>query len=199
MTNISKNIIDKARALVDSFYSGEISPEDEKWLKSFFSSAENSQLPDDMKDDAEIFRLLDVASVKAEDSVPDDLEGRLRSIMKDDESESPKSKGLILRYMTWAGAAAAVIMLVLNIIPSHRQSDMIVTDYELIATAQVDEDGYYEINDADAAAKIIAETMGMASEKLSKASSAISKTNQKVKTIDETINKMLNHKSLKTS
>lgn len=199
MTNISKNIIDKAKLLVDSFYSGEISPEDEKWLKSFFSSADNSQLPDDMKDDAEIFRLLDIASVTAEDSVPEDLEQRLRSIMKDDKSESPKSKGVILRYMAWAGTAAAAILLILNMIPSERQSDVIGTQYEMVAAAQTDEDGYYEITDADEAARLIAETMAMASDKLTMANTAISKTDKKVKTINETINKILNHKSLKTS
>lgn len=200
MTNISKNIIDKAKLLVDSFYSGEISPEDEMWLKSFFTSADNSQLPDDMAVDAEIFRMLNDESVKAEDSVPDDLEERLRLIMKDEPTtEVSKRKGVMIRYMAWAGAAAAAIILALNIIPSTRQSDVIGISYGPIATAQIDEDGYYEITDADEAARLIAETMAMASDKLTKANTAISKTDKKVKTINETINKMLNHKSLKTS
>lgn len=198
MTKLSENI-EKARRLVGEFYDGTTSREDERWLKSFFCSVDATQLPEGMRDDAELFRLVDDEASKAVDIVPEDLERRIRSVMSDETVVAPvRRRSRILSFSVWAGTAAAVMVLVFTVLPFNRYDAVNVYD-SLVASAEIDEDGYYEITDEEDAARLIAHAMGKAGEKMAVAQATLSKTDTKVKTIEEIINKILNHKSLKTS
>ncbi|MDE5568290.1 MAG: hypothetical protein K2J12_07590 [Muribaculaceae bacterium] len=198
MTNFSENI-ERARRIIGFYYDGTSTPEDLTWVKQYFSTVDIDDLPDNLKEDAEIFKMIEKENSEIEDAVPDNLEGRIRAIMTEEPRVS--KKGIILRFVAWTSAAAALVILLLNILPLGLQNNMLQIGGESLAVLinEPDEDGYVQITDAEDAAKIIAGSMNLAGETMDVVYERVSKTDNKMKKLDDKINKILNHKSLKAS
>ena len=204
MTHLSENNIEKAHRIVEAYYAGVSTPAELSWVNDYFRTVSLSELPEDLRSDAEIFTLMDMADQEIETSVPDDLEDRIKSVMIGDESAGTshaRKRGLILRFGVWSSAAAAVILMIVGIISFNNKSDDLRIGGELVASLEnaPDEDGYVEITDATDAARIIAATMKIADYKITTAYSPVKSANDKMKKIDDKLNKILNHKSLKAS
>ncbi|MDE6702684.1 MAG: hypothetical protein K2K00_03290 [Muribaculaceae bacterium] len=156
-------------------------------------------MPDNLKEDAEIFKMIEVENSEIEDAVPDNLEGRIRAIMTEEPRVSKKV--IILRFVAWTSAAAALVILLLNILPLGQQNNMLQIGGESLAVLinDPDEDGYVEITDPEDAALIISSSLNLAGKSIDDAYTPVSKAALKMNKIDDKLNKILNHKSLKAS
>ena len=198
MTNFSENI-ERARRIIGFYYDGISTPEDLTWVKQYFSTVYIDDLPDNLKEDAEIFKMIEVENSEIEDAVPDNLEGRIRAIMTEEPRVSKKV--IILRFVAWTSAAAALVILLLNILPLGQQNNMLQIGGESLAVLinDPDEDGYVEITDPEDAALIISSSLNLAGKSIDDAYTPVSKAALKMNKIDDKLNKILNHKSLKAS
>lgn len=202
MTNFSDNI-ERARRIIGFYYDGNSTPEDLTWVKSFLCSVDKDKLPEDLKIEAEIFGLIDRKSSEIEKNIPEDLENRIRAIWEE-EPQARKirpGKGVILKFMTWASVAAALVVLLINILPLGQQNNTLQIGGESLAVLinEPDEDGYVEITDAEDAALIISSSLNLAGKSIDEAYTPLSKAALKINKIDDKLNKILNHKSLKAS
>lgn len=206
MTNFSDNI-ERARRIIGLYYDGNSTPEDLTWVKSFLCSVDKDKLPEDLKIEAEIFGLIDCESPEIEKNIPEDLENRIRAIWEE-EPQARKirpghlcGKGVILKFMTWASVAAALVVLLINILPLGQQNNTLQIGGESLAVLinKPDEDGYVEITDAEDAALIISSSLSLAGKSIDEVYTPVSKAALKINKIDDKLNKILNHKSLKAS
>lgn len=202
MTNFSDNI-ERARRIIGFYYDGNSTPEDLTWVKSFLCSVDKDKLPEDLKIEAEIFGLIDRKSSEIEKNIPEDLENRIRAIWEE-EPQARKirpGKGVILKFMTWASVAAALVVLLINILPLGQQNNTLQIGGESLAVLinEPDEDGYVEITDAEDAALIISSSLSLAGKSIDEVYTPVSKAALKINKIDDKLNKILNHKSLKAS
>lgn len=152
MKPLSNEILE-IRSLLDRFYDGKSTPEEESALREFFVGADTDSLPADLRDDARLFKAMNEAVVSAADAVPDDLESKLLAII--DENIPDKShRGRVLRPLSWISAAATVALLLMLLplkhddaiddIPSaglvaENKVEVIITDTSLVV-AQPDND-----------------------------------------------------------
>lgn len=202
MTNFSDNI-ERARRIIGFYYDGNSTPEDLTWVKSFLCSVDKDKLPEDLKIEAEIFGLIDCESSEIEKNIPEDLENRIRAIWEE-EPHARKirpGKGVILKFMTWTSVAAALVVLLINILPLGQQNNTLQIGGVSLAVLinEPDEDGYVEITDAEDAALIISSSLNLAGKSIEEAYTPVSKAALKINKIDDKLNKILNHKSLKAS
>lgn len=202
MNNFTKDI-ERARQIIVEYYDGQSTPDDLSWVKLFLASVEIDRLPSDLKSDAEIFRIMNADVSAIECSVPDNLEERIRALITEApmaENQSSR-KGVVLRFVAWASAAAAAILLIISVFSFSQQPDGLKIGGEVVAALETepDEDGYIEISNANDAEKIISGSMNLATEKMEVAYNSVTKTDNKIKKIDAKLNKILNNKSLKTS
>ena len=202
MTNFSDNI-ERARRIIGFYYDGTSTPEDLTWVKNFLCSVDRNELPEDLKTEAEIFGLIGRENSEIDRSIPENLEGRIRAIMIDEgQSQKHKNgKSVILRFIAWTSAAAALVALLLNILPIGQQNNMLQIGGESLAVLinDPDEDGYVEITDPEDAALIISSSLNLAGKSIDGAYTPVSKAAQKMNKIDDKLNKILNYKSLKAS
>ena len=202
MTNFSENI-ERARRIIGFYYDGTSTPEDLTWIKSFLCSADKDELPEELKIETEIFGLMDCENSEIDKSIPENLEGRIRAIWQDEPltHKNKSTKTVILRFMAWTSAAAAIVILLLNILPLGQQNNMLQIGGESLAVLinDPDEDGYVEITDAEDAALIISSSLNLAGKSIDGAYTPVSKAALKMNKIDDKLNKILNHKSLKAS
>lgn len=103
--------------------------------------------------------------------------------------------------MTWASVAAALVVLLINILPLGQQNNTLQIGGESLAVLinKPDEDGYVEITDAEDAALIISSSLSLAGKSIDEVYTPVSKAALKINKIDDKLNKILNHKSLKAS
>jgi hypothetical protein len=95
------------RRLLEKFYEGQTSLEEEKELSAFFESGE---VPSILLPDKQLFRSMQAASHPVE--VPGDLESRLRSAIEAEESKDIKTRRINWFSLSGLAAGLAIILTV---------------------------------------------------------------------------------------
>ncbi len=171
----------------------------------------DEEIPADLHDDAEIFRLMAVGQESVESAVPDDLEAKLRAMINEEPEAGAarKRKFTWLRMAGWATAAAAAVLIGFTFVPAGRQADVSTIESGVNAADDVaaveadhlidDCDAYIEITDPEEAARLAEEAFALIRTKMAAGRSPLEKTDGKLRKLNFTINRILHNKSLKTS
>lgn len=128
---MTDNNIQEIRTLLNLYYEAQTSPEQERVLADFFMKAES--IPDDLKDDARLFRAMAAQADKV--VVPEGFEQRLISAT----CGKAKSKRLP-RILYWTSAAAAAIVIAVIVVrwqPEQQSQPQPVPAVEPIAEAPI--------------------------------------------------------------
>ena len=102
--------IDEIRRLLNSFYNGDISPEDVEVLKKYFAGTDN--IPDDLLLDAKIFRAMNVEKA----SVPADLEQRILASTIADSAFTRRKKWNLKAIISVAASLAIIVSVALTLL-----------------------------------------------------------------------------------
>lgn len=105
---------DSIRALLNRYYDGLTSPEENQRLQSFFSAADSGALPEDLAEEAALFAVMKHGEDFLAASAPDYLEENLRAIMAGEVYVKPRRSKLI-RFVARFAAAAAVAALLITV------------------------------------------------------------------------------------
>lgn len=145
MNTLSENMVNKARQLLKRFYDGETSQEDVRNLNEFFANTDAEKLPEDMRDDAEIFKLMAIETKALEEDVPDGLEDSIRSIIGK-ESKKPR----VIKFVPWISvAAAAIVIFILTVLPIWKTSEITHNDLLAEKTPAIDSIKIKTVNEDD--------------------------------------------------
>lgn len=110
--------IDKLRSLLQKYYDGETSPEEEMLIITFFSKTEAEYIPQDLTDDRQLFlSMKELLSSRIDMEIPDDLLGKINRGIMDNAiiASRDKKKNRKKPFVYSAVAAVACLMLVLGL------------------------------------------------------------------------------------
>lgn len=126
--------INNIRPLLQRFYEGETSREEEQILEAFFSDTSADDMPDDMVADMKMFSAMKALRPTAEESeLPSDLLSKLDEIVASPAHPKKRRLPLILRYSSIA-AAAALLWAIVSLMPRFFDSNI---DMPAAHTAEV--------------------------------------------------------------
>ena len=127
--------ISQIRQLVELYYSGETTPEQDERLMSFFENADLSYLPVDLQEEAEVFRHLSALKPYDDKDLLAEID---QAIEKENNAIRPK-KFSYWKFITSVAVAAAIIFAALTFINdfSARESRQKMENNNLQANTQV--------------------------------------------------------------
>jgi len=97
--------LDKIREILDRFYLGESTLEEERELARFFAS---ERIPEDFMPDRDLFRSMDAAGKKTE--IPGDLNKRILSAIDSEEQKAAKTRRISV--FSLSGLAAGLLAVI---------------------------------------------------------------------------------------
>lgn len=143
MKTLSENMATEIKQMLKRFYDGDASQEDIRTLNEFFANTDAEELPEDMRDDADIFKIMAIETKALEEDVPDGLEDSIRSVI-DIEPKKPRT----IKFMPWISvAAAAIIIFILTVLPVWKTSE--TTHNDLLADKTPTIDSIKTVNEND--------------------------------------------------
>lgn len=217
MTHI--NDINEIRRLIARYYDGSCSPDEELELEEYFCLTPDSELPDDLRADAAMFRALAMAADSDDIELPADLDERLDAVTAD---APVRRKPIIIRYLSIAAAAAVVIAIGIGLLNLSRPAEQ-PADEQMIAVngsttvtvapdtlteapadsaavfvkAVTDEtDTYRVIDDPEEAARITSEALSLLRDKMAVANGRIRHADKKINKISTTLNNIVQNEKI---
>lgn len=217
MTHI--NDINEIRRLIARYYDGSCSPDEELELEEYFCLTPDSELPDDLRADAAMFRALAMAGSSDDIELPAGLDERLDAVTAD---APVRRKPLIIRYLSIAAAAAVVIVIGISLLTLSRPAEQ-TTDEQMIAvngsTANVvvvdtvpdtpadstsvfveavsgETDSYRVVDDPEEAARITSEALSLLRDKMAVANGRIRHADNKINKISTTLNNIIKNEKI---
>lgn len=217
MTHI--NAINEIRRLIARYYDGSCSPDEELELEEFFCLTPDSELPDDLRADAAMFRALAMAGSSDDIELPAGLDERLDAVTAD---APVRRKPVIIRYLSIAAAAAVVIAIGIGLLNLSRPAEQ-TTDEQMIAvngsTANVvvvdtvpntpadstsvfveavsgETDSYRVVDDPEEAARITSEALSLLRDKMAVANGRIRHADNKINKISTTLNNIIKNEKI---
>ena len=217
MTHI--NDINQIRRLIARYYDGSCSPDEELELEEYFCLTPDSELPDDLRADAAMFRALAMAAGSDDIELPAGLVERLDAITAD---APVRRKPVIIRYLSIAAAAAVVIAIGIGLLNLSRPAEQ-TTDEQMIAvngsTANVvvvdtvpdtpadstsvfveavsgETDSYRVVDDPEEAARITSEALSLLRDKMAVANGRIRHADNKINKISTTLNNIIKNEKI---
>lgn len=217
MTHI--NDINEIRRLIDRYYDGSCSPDEELELEEYFCLTTDSELPDDLHAEAAMFRALAMAADSDDIELPAGLDERLNAVTAD---APVRRKPVIIRYLSIAAAAAVVIAIGISLLTLSRPAEQ-PADEQMIAAngsttvavapdtlteapadsaavfvkAVTDEtDTYRVIDDPEEAARITSEALSLLRDKMAVANGRIRHADKKINKISTTLNNIVQNEKI---
>lgn len=217
MTHI--NDINEIRRLIARYYDGSCSPDEELELEEYFCLTPDSELPDDLRADAAMFRALAMAAGSDDIELPAGLDERLDAVTAD---APVRRKTVIIRYLSIAAAAAVVIVIGISLLTLSRPAEQ-TTDEQMIAvngsTANVvvvdtvpdtpadstsvfveavsgETDSYRVVDDPEEAARITSEALSLLRDKMAVANGRIRHADNKINKISTTLNNIIKNEKI---
>lgn len=163
--------VDKVEKILEAFYEGNTSIEEEKALLHYFRTAD---VPEHLLAEKEMF--LQIATNNPE--VPKELEKKLSKLIDTWEQEVLRIKPVRKINWKWIGGIAASILLAFSI--------WTYTDYDKSETQNLQADTY---TDPDDALKETQKALALVSKNLNKGISQLESANNQLKKVDHILNK----------
>lgn len=217
MTHIKD--INEIRRLIARYYDGSCSPDEELELEEYFCLTPDSELPDDLRADAAMFRALAMAGSSDDIELPAGLDERLDAVTAD---APVRRKPLIIRYLSIAAAAAVVIVIGISLLtlsrPAEQPADeqmiaangpaVVKVAPDTLAEAPADSasvfveavsgeaDSYRVIDDPEEAARITSEALSLLRDKMAVANGRIRHADKKINKISTTLNNIVQNEKI---
>lgn len=118
--NTNKDIESRIRDLLDKYYSGDTSTDENRQLKDFFRETDLSSLPPDLLADYEIFNLENEALEQV--SVPEGFDSRVESFIESLPEKSKRVNPFTKIYLRIAVAAAVLVLFLIGWLAIDRQT-----------------------------------------------------------------------------
>lgn len=114
--NILPEQIERITRLLDCYYDGKATPAEVEAIADFFKSADWSQLPENLRPEAEMFAILNGGRDALADNVPPGLADSIMATVDAAEARSHRRqrKAVIIRFAGWFSTAAAVVAVVMG-------------------------------------------------------------------------------------
>lgn len=217
MTHI--NDINEIRRLIARYYDGTSSPDEELKIEEYFCLTPDSELPDDLRADAAMFRALAMAGSSDDIELPTGLDKRLDAVTAD---APVRRKPVIIRYLSIAAAAAVVLAIGIGLLNLSRPAEQ-PADEQMIAvngsTANVvitdtvpgapadstsvfveavggETDSYRVVYDPEEAARITSEALSLLRDKMAVANGRIKHADNKINKISTTLNNIIKNEKI---
>lgn len=119
--------INYIRGLLDRYYRGETSPEEETILEDFFSDADESDLPEDIASNKKLFTLTKGAHPSIEEcEIPNNLIDKLNEIVEHQPISAEKQPKRFTRFMRFSVAtvAASIALAVIMLCTLHDEKEL---------------------------------------------------------------------------
>lgn len=217
MTHI--NDINQIRRLIARYYDGTSSPDEELELEEYFCLTPDSELPDDLRADAAMFRALAMAGSSDDIELPTGLDKRLDAVTAD---APVRRKPVIIRYLSIAAAAAVVIAIGISLLtlsrPAEQPADeqmiavngpaVVKVATDTLAEAPADStsvfaeavsgetDSYRVVDDPEEAARITSEALSLLRDKMAVANGRIRHADKKINKISTTLNNIIKNEKI---
>lgn len=217
MTHI--NDINEIRRLIARYYDGSCSPDEELELEEYFCLTPDSELPDDLRADAAMFRALAMAGSSDDIELPTGLDERLDAVTAD---APVRRKPVIIRYLSIAAAAAVVIAIGISLLNLSRSAEQpndeqmiavngsttVAVAPDTLAEAPVDSaavfveavsgetDSYRVVDDPEEAARITSEALSLLRDKMAVANGRIRHADNKINKISTTLNNIIKNEKI---
>lgn len=217
MTHI--NDINQIRRLIARYYDGTSSPDEELELEEYFCLTPDSELPDDLRADAAMFRALAMAGSSDDIELPTGLDKRLDAVTAD---APVRRKTVIIRYLSIAAAAAVVIAIGISLLTLSRPAEQPNNEQMIAAngsTANVvvvdtvpdtpadstsvfveavsgETDSYRVVDDPEEAARITSEALSLLRDKMAVANGRIRHADKKINKISTTLNNIIKNEKI---
>lgn len=217
MTHI--NDINEIRRLIARYYDGSCSPDEELELEEYFCLTTDSELPDDLRADAAMFRALAMAADSDDIELPAGLDERLDAVTAD---APVRRKTVIIRYLSIAAAAAVVIAIGISLLTLSRPAEQPNNEQMIAAngsTANVvvvdtvpdtpadstsvfveavsgETDSYRVVDDPEEAARITSEALSLLRDKMAVANGRIRHADKKINKISTTLNNIIKNEKI---
>lgn len=217
MTHI--NDINEIRRLIARYYDGSCSPDEELKIEEYFCLTPDSELPDDLRADAAMFRALAIAGSIDDIELPTGLDERLDAVTAD---APVRRKPVIIRYLSIAAAAAVVIAIgigLLNLsrpakqpndeqmiaVNSMNDNDVVVDTVPdtpadsasvFVEAVSVEADSYRVVDDPEEAARLTSEALNLLRDKMAVANGRIRHADNKINKISTTLNNIIKNEKI---
>lgn len=179
--------IEEIRRLLTRYYSGESTVEEEEAILDFFIGQPTTEIPTDLKADAELFKALPTLCAE----VPADLLAEI-----DTAVESEKKKKRSIRLWTWVScsAAAVIIIFVIFFVLWHRTPEKEISDAHGLTAQTIEKDettpksnnGFTLVSDSKEASRLLIDVKS----KISKTFTKVSEVQKKLPNLNAIINNM---------
>lgn len=217
MTHI--NDINEIRRLIDRYYDGSCSPDEELKIEEYFCLTPDSELPDDLRADAAMFRALAMAAGSDDIELPTGLDERLDAVTAD---APVRRKPVIIRYLSIAAAAALVLTVGIGLLTLSRPAEQTTHEQmiavngpavvkvapDTLAEATTDStsvfveavsgeaDSYRVVDDPEEAARITSEALSLLRDKMAVANGRIKHADNKINKISTTLNNIIKNEKI---
>lgn len=217
MTHI--NDINQIRRLIARYYDGSCSPDEELKLEEYFCLTTDSELPDDLRADAAMFRALSMTCSSDDIELPTGLDERLDAVT---DNSRVRRKPVIIRYLSLAAAAALVLTVGIGLLTLSRPAEQ-TTDEQMIAAnsmndnavvvdtvpdtpadsasvfveaVSVEADSYRVVDDPEEAARLTSEALNLLRDKMAVANGRIKHADNKINKISTTLNNIIKNEKI---
>lgn len=103
---MNRDKLDEIRQLIELWYDGQTDHEQEARIERFFKQTDNSQLPDDLKAEAEVFGCMSVLAQQCPDTeFVEEIEAAVQS-----EARRPRLMRRVIVWTTSVASAAAIVI-----------------------------------------------------------------------------------------
>lgn len=180
------------KKLIEAFYNGEASHEEEKILLEYFSS---DNVAEELLDEKEIF-MAAFEVEQTDEPIPSGLEQRLTNLIDDldrKEQVAAKKQRKNVRLITWvwtSGVAACLAILLSLGIHFNKNGNTTGTTDSIAQINELSEEDLHKMKEAEKALMMLSSNYNKGINQLNAASEGLNKTN-------EILNKALNKKNNK--
>ena len=213
--------IQQIRLLLDKFYDGTCSHDEELALRDFFSAADPDSLPADMLAERKLFSAIGNADRQICDMAPQKMiEDCLTQA--DTRKKNPDRRHVRLQsgkrrpLMLWLSAtAAAMIAIAVILMPKFHRSETIEihdafaenftptvidttkpVETKVVKSDLIDSEPYAIIDNQEEARRLVAETMALIGDRMTLANNTISKSREKINSINTTVKNILKNEKI---
>lgn len=193
--------IQTIRLLLDKYYEGESTPDDERRLREFFVSAERSSLPDDMRADAGMMAMIeDAGDMLCRMADPLTITNAyLSAATRTADTDGDRKNGLHHKlHFLWSPAAAVIIAFITATVFCLHSPQQNCPDPNagISSTAAAATDPYIEVDNHEEADSLLIETFSLIGKRMAFARNTMSKSKNKIDKTNLTVKSILKNEKI---
>lgn len=192
--------IQTVRRLLDKYYAGVSTPDEERVLREFFASADCSSLPDDLRDEAYMMTVIRDADDRLR-GMADPVKitnAYLTAASRATDRDGSKSCLRHKLHFLWNPAAAVIITLIIATVCVlyTPQQECQTPNADTACHAASATDPYIEVDNQEEADRLLTETFSLIGKRMALAQNTMSKTRTKLDKTNLTVKNILKNEKI---